>query len=138
MRAEFLHVFFSLELEDEIFGLNQLARERDVLSSLELVPSQHPDFDVRFLEGGDRIRYLILKPVLDSCSSQQGQIRLKIRVDFVEQLLSVDNIFLSFIHVLEELVEFFDLSQSQSEILSSYSDLQQRIAILISQSETLK
>ena len=34
----------------------------------------------------------------------------------------------------EELVEFFDLSQSQSEILSSYSDLQQRIAILISES----
>ena len=34
----------------------------------------------------------------------------------------------------EERVEFFDLSQSQSEILSSYSDLQQRIAILISES----
>ena len=34
----------------------------------------------------------------------------------------------------EELVEFFDLSKSQSEILSSYSDLQQRIAILISES----
>ena len=31
----------------------------------------------------------------------------------------------------EELVEFFDLSQSQSEILSSYSELQKRIASLI-------
>ena len=58
--------------------LNKLAGFGDVFSSIELISSKHPHFDVCLLDIINDIRDVLLQPIFESSSSYQSQVVLKI------------------------------------------------------------
>ena len=65
------NVLFVSQFIDDVFLLDKLARGANILSSLKLVASQHPNLDVGSLHIMNDFRNTILQTILDGSRPNQ-------------------------------------------------------------------
>ena len=112
--------FYPINLE---VRFDQFARSGNILRGVELITCQHPYFDIGLMEVVDPLWHILLKPILESSGSKQGQICLKLRVellgsnlDSIKRVLDILKLDLESVNFI--LIEYLHSEKQSSKALS--------------------